>query len=148
MSDDKSFDQISLDDLVSLIAQLERHYNATIVCDDAIFREVIQKVSGYLNEISNPSAYKVSGTMSFWIRKLKPFYFNLQEKSKNPTNFLNETIAVLHGYNYLRAYKAKEGGTYPNLSSKFLTDLTVQLRYSAFSPSSIAMLFWALCHER
>jgi hypothetical protein len=139
---------LDLLDLTKLIEQLENKYKRTIICNSAILKESISKINDYLNKFQDPSAYKVSGATTFWIRKLKLFSFETGENDYEPTLYLNEQISVFYGYNYLRAYKKNAGTEYPKLSSKFLIDLIVQLRYSSFSPSSIEMLFWALCHEK
>jgi len=139
---------LDLQDLELLVNKLEETYSCDIICNYPVLKEVTEKVNYYLGDFDDPSAYKVSGAITFWLRKLKPFSFQLSEESIDPTLFLNEIVSVFYGYNYLRAYSKNKGENYPSLSGKFLKDLIVQLRYSSFSPSSITMLFWALCHER
>ncbi|MDF3818442.1 hypothetical protein P3G55_00940 [Leptospira sp. 96542] len=101
--------------------------------------EVIDKINGYLYDFKDPSEYKISGSITFWIRKLKPFTFELSESESNPCLFLNEVIAVLYGYTYIRASKKQKKEKLLNFSSSYLSDFSTQLRYSSFSPSSIAL---------
>lgn len=81
----------------------------TIAVDVLVWNEFIEKCEEYLNNIYNyggdsPSEYKIAGAFTFWIRKLKPFYFAKRTKD-NTYLSINEYFAVLYGYIYLYKYK-------------------------------------------
>ena len=127
-----------------IIPEIESKYSRTIIVDQAILGESISKINGYLKDLKEPSEYKISGSITFWIRKLKPFTFELSEKDSNPCLFLIEVIAVLYGYTYIRASKKQRNEKLLNFSASYLSDFSTQLRYSSFSPSSIALLYEAI----
>ncbi|TGM78136.1 hypothetical protein EHR01_06610 [Leptospira mtsangambouensis] len=136
---------ISIDVLFeNIIPEIERKYARSVIVDQAILGEVIEKINGYLADFKDPSEYKISGSITFWIRKLKPFTFELSEKESNPCLFLNEVVAVLYGYTYIRASKKLKKEKLLNFSASYLSDFSTQLRYSSFSPSSIALLYEAI----
>lgn len=132
---------LNLNTISDLVNNLEKRFNEEIILDEAIFIEAIEKTNNYLDSLNNPSDYKIAGTITFWIRKLKPFHFQLKENSKNPHLRLNELIAILFGYSHVRISRQKKRKKTHTLPEKFLADVTIQMRYSSFSPSSLASMF-------
>ena len=120
---------------------LANTYKNPIICDNNILRECEIKIRNHIKNLKKPSEYKIAGAIIFWMRKLKPFVFEIkQNKWHNPCLYLNEYIAVIYGYEVL--YHLQKAKDKPNkkLHPRFIEDLAIQLRYSAFSPSSLEML--------
>lgn len=147
----KNFVHIDITNFVDIVEKASETYSTTekkqidIIIDKALFFECVEKIQFYLETISDePSEYKIAGALTFWIRKLKPLSFELSNNQNNPDIYLNEKIAVIYGYNYIKAVKLQKNSKFIKLSPKFFNDLAVQLRYSSFSPSSIAFLFEAM----
>ena len=143
MNKNNSYHYLVDSEIKKVCSVLSETFKNNIDCDLATLEECEQRIFCYLEKISEPSEYKIAGTLIFWVRKLKPFSFEKQlnkEQWLNPFLFLNEYIAVLYGYmilHHLRIQNSKENKS-PN--SRFIKDLVVQLRYSSFSPSSLEML--------
>lgn len=127
-----------------IIPLFESYYKSEIIIDHAILKECMMKIDEHLSSLKKPSEYKIAGCITFWLRKLKPFQFQLEEKDKNPSLFLNESITIIYGYVYIKAYKHESKQKFINLNKEYLADLATQLRYSSFSPSSIALLYQAI----
>ena len=129
-------------ELLKFSNALAKIYRNSISCDFDVLSECETKIREYLKGLEKPSEYKICGSIIFWIRKLKPFMFDFKSNQiwNNPCFHLNELIAVLYGYRILSLCKNKMGKEFKPLHQRFLIDLAVQLRYSAFSPSSLEML--------
>lgn len=62
----------------------EEKFDILLVIDNDIIKEIEAMVDITLDnfEMDNPNVAKVSSSVAFWIRKLKPIYFD--EKSTRP----------------------------------------------------------------
>jgi len=56
----------------NIIPQIESTYSRNIIVDQAILEKSISKINTYLLDLKDPSEYKISGSITFWFRKLKP----------------------------------------------------------------------------
>ncbi|WP_420905043.1 hypothetical protein [Candidatus Magnetaquiglobus chichijimensis] len=118
----------------------DTHFNSLIAS------EAFEQADITLSQVpqrDGPAPIKKAGHYTFWIRKLKPFMVmdDPQETGRIGYMFFNETASILFGIQHmeLAGYQV-----HLSMNLDMINDLYVGLRYSAFSPTSIAAIFQTL----
>jgi len=119
--------------------------NLDIDIDEVILSDVIDKWCEEVKKIENSnasieyvSAFRVSGFLTFWIRKLKPF--NIKKYTKEEIEkqiFVNEIFAVVIGLILLYGLKKERRKINKGAFYRLLTSL----RYNSMSPNSVALIY-------
>lgn len=125
----------------------EDKFEISIVIDKDIIAEIEAMVDITLDnfEMDNPNVAKVSSSVAFWIRKLKPIYFD--EKTENKFLAINELVGLLVGLSITRRYLDDHSKEKFSIPSRILTDWTSSFRVNSHSPHSSAIAFELLTSE-
>lgn len=141
------------EDIYNFISKPIERYNSVLGCEittdisvlDECFYKVEESLAKYFesSETYDPSSYKISGVVCFWLRKLKPFSVDEEPEQHR---FVNEMIAFLTGYYLTYWFQTSMGGAHkPKISDTYFNDIVASFRYNSHSPNSSAFIFESLC---
>lgn len=119
-------------------------FNLNILAEEYVLREISDRIASSLEhiEFKNPNVAKIAGIVTFWIRKLKPFYYDFDDLAKyDKLHPLNELIAVETGLAICSHYKDDYSLESFHLSKRVLKDWLHSLRYHSHSPYSSILVF-------
>jgi len=131
--------------ITNITNKKSKQLNIKITIDNNILADVIQrwcdeikKIETINQNINYVSPFRVSGFLTFWIRKLKPFsVIKYSDKDIEKQIYVNEIFALIIGlillYGLLNDKKKINSGA-------FLRLLT-SLRYNSMSPMSVALIY-------
>jgi len=116
-----------------------------IEVDDYILADVIQrwceevkKVETVSKNIEFVSSFRVAGFLTFWIRKLKPFYIaRYNEDNLQKQIYINEILALVIGLILLYGLSSKK----KKINDGAFVRLLTSLRYNSMSPMSVSLIY-------
>jgi hypothetical protein len=142
---------IVLDGFDKLVGRVESSIGSKIVVDEKIFHEVLLCAKKSLDRtridgIRRPHDYKKAGHYAFWLRKLKPFRTDESPAgtSRPSWKYVNEIIAAWTGIAFVLGPSAAREMV---VSANFLRDMLAGLRYDAYTPDGLSLLFEAIGNQ-
>jgi len=140
-------------ELIKLFEKRERiivDYSSYIIADliRAFSRDIKKLIN--IDEVATPSEYRVSGLVSFWIRKLKPlqkiisFENDREAEEKNFLEvFFNELFALDVGLAFIDLDKlfADAATIRDDIYNREGADILANLRYRAISPQAMSHFY-------
>lgn len=144
------------------------------IFEECLIRSKIGLDKAKIDGPSKPNDFKKAGQYAFWLRKLKPFrVFHAQEivdqisalggecrhafeciknlaQGAPPAvpahRYVNELVAIWVAIAFMAGKKKKARDIL--LTSVFLQDLLARLRYDAYTPDNLSILFEAMAQQQ
>jgi hypothetical protein len=124
--------------------------NMDICVESFILDEISDKIEGSLINlnIDRPNVAKIAGIVAFWVRKLKPFFYDPSETATGgKLTTLNESIAVNAGLAICKSCKDDLTKDEFHISERLYLDWLHSLRFHSHSPHSSLFAFELLTTE-
>ncbi|MEA3314667.1 MAG: hypothetical protein U9Q30_02260 [Campylobacterota bacterium] len=133
--------------LTEIAEYCENRFQTALVIDTDVLQEVELMAGITLDnfKITNPNVAKIASSIAFWIRKLKPIYFD--ENAQNKFLAINELVSLLVGLSICKRYFDDSSNTEFKISKRILNDWTSSYRINSHSPHSSTIAFELLASK-
>ncbi len=146
MSDISSIQKSIKKEFIFLIEKVEQSYSLSLVIDALVLDEINKQLEKTINRynMSEPNEAKLSSSVAFWIRKLKPIHH--AKDSNGHYEFINELCGLLFS---MMIYANDNRKNEINVSAlinlakedRIFKDLIKSYRYNSHSPHSSTIIF-------
>jgi hypothetical protein len=130
--------------LIEVASAASAGMNVSICVESFILDEINDRIDDSLAglRIDRPNVAKIAGIVAFWVRKLKPFFYDPAETATGgKLTTLNELVAVQVGLAICQTYKDDLSRESFHLSERLLLDWLHSLRFHSHSPLSSLFAF-------
>ncbi|MDR1684966.1 MAG: hypothetical protein LBR82_00735 [Desulfovibrio sp.] len=130
--------------LIEVAGSVSDGMNISICVENFILDEISERIEASLTNlhIERPNVAKIAGIVAFWVRKLKPFFYDpVETATGGKLTTLNEMIAVQSGLTICKTYKDDWSKENFHLSDRLLFDWLHSLRFHSHSPHSSLFAF-------
>jgi hypothetical protein len=136
--------------LIEIAGTTSAEMNISICVESFILDEISDRIKDSIDNlhIARPNVAKLAGIVAFWVRKLKPFFYDPAETATGgKLTTLNELIAVQAGLAICKTYKDDWSKENFHLSERLLLDWLHSLRFHSHSPHGSLFAFELLTTE-
>ena len=146
MSDISNIQQSIKKDFKFIVEEVANVYNLSLGIDSLVLDEINKQLEKTINRynMAEPNEAKLSSSVAFWIRKLKPIHY--EEDSTNHYDFVNELCSLLFAMMIYANDNRKNKIDINALISlvktdRIFNDLIKSYRYNSHSPHSSTIIF-------